>query len=325
MLWATSVMPDPLRLDVHRPDHKLAGRLLLPEDPGPHPAVIFVHGDGALPWDAHGYYTPFMQALTNAGFAVYAWDKPGVGASTGNWLNQSMQARADEVIAAADTLRSDGRIQPDSIGLLGFSQAGWVMPKAIAAHSDFAYMVSISGAINWIEQSEFMTRNRLRLEGATDAQIREALEFDRLLVDLMSKDAPYHTYTSLVEGAPSCCRSAMSQARWIFAKTNFRSDATAALRHVDIPVLALFGDRDLNVDAMQSAATYRDILGQTPGEVRVVTLKNADHSLLPASRDRLVTSGFGLMKRLIKIDIFGADAFADDAVGRVVRWIAAQE
>lgn len=320
-LVACAAIPEPQRLDFEQGGNKLAGVLLLPQAPGPHPAVILVHGDGATPWDAYGYYRPFMKALNNAGYAVYSWDKPGVGNSTGNWLDQSLSDRAHELQAAAETLRRDSRIRTDKIGLLGFSQAGWVMPEAISNDPRFAFMISVSGAINWLEQSDYMTKNRLRLEGATDATIEQALAFDRSLVALMEQEADYEAYQAFMRQAPSCCRETMSAARWNFVKRNFKADARANLSKVNIPVLAVFGDRDLNVDYAQSIAVYQSVLPRAPD---ILLLPDADHSLLPANADRLVTAGSALTIRLIMVDLFGASSFAGDAVGTVARWVSDQ-
>lgn len=320
-LFACSSISEPQRLDFEHDGNKLAGTLLLPQTPGPHPVVIFVHGDGATTWDAYGYYRPFMTALKNVGYAVYSWDKPGVGGSSGNWLDQSLSGRADELQAAAETLRRDPRIRGDKIGLLGFSQAGWVMPKAVANDPRFAFMISISGAINWLDQSDYMTKNRFRLEGASDATIERALAFDRSLVALMEQDADYDTYQTFMLQAPPCCQGAMSEARWNFVKRNFRADARADLSQVNIPVLAVFGDRDMNVDYKQSMAVYKSIL---PQAADVLLLSNADHSLLPASEDRLVTAGPALTRRLIKVDLLGAAGFAGDAVKIVAGWASDQ-
>ncbi|WP_291078139.1 alpha/beta fold hydrolase [Hyphomonas sp.] len=310
------------RTDFPHNDNMLAGRLLLPKTPGPHPAVLIVHGDGDSTWNGYGYYKPFMQALTEAGFAVYSWDKPGVGGSSGNWLNQSMEDRADEVIAAANVLRRRSDIRLDEIGLLGFSQAGWVMPKAISKDQNFAFMVSVSGAINWLEQSEYTTRNRLRLDGAPDAEIEIALTFDKRVVDLLIKEADYQAYQELMNSAPECCDDVMSEERWAFVKLNFRSDAREDLARVDVPVLAVFGNRDMNVDFAQSAEVYMDILSKTPGADAIVTLRDADHMLLPALSDRYVTADAALTQRIISIEVFGADAFADGAIERITNWIS---
>lgn len=229
------------------------------------------------------------------------------------------------MIAAAARLREDARIRPDGIGLMGFSQAGWVMPGAIADDAELAFMVSVSGAINWVEQSRYMTRNRMRLEGATEPEIQEALDFDRLLVGLMDADASHDAYRALLRDAPACCRDAMDEDRWTFAKKNHRSDATADLSRLRVPVLAVFGDRDMNVDFARSAAVYRETLMKTPGGVEIVVLPDADHSLLPAKSDRLVTAGWALTGRLIAIDIFGPDAFAQGAVRLIADWVEALE
>ncbi|SLN64129.1 alpha/beta hydrolase family protein [Ruegeria meonggei] len=320
LLSACSDTAAPERLDFQHSGNFLAGRLLLPETPGPHPAVLFVHGDGAVPWDAFGYYAPFMQALNKAGFAVYSWDKPGVGDSSGNWLKQSMQDRADELAAAAKMLQRDSRVRQNDIGLMGFSQAGWVMPRAIADQADYSFMIAVSGAINWIEQSEYMTRNRMRLEGASEVEVLTALNFDRQLVELMRKGAGYATYKTFMSGAPACCRDLMSEDRWTFVKRNFQSDAREDLKKVDVPVLALFGDKDLNVDFAQSASVYHKILSQTPGSNRVIILPDADHSLLPTEKERLVTAGPAFIRRLLAIELYGADAFAADAVDVSATW-----
>ncbi|VCU61916.1 hypothetical protein EPIB2_993 [Tritonibacter mobilis] len=37
--------------------------------------------------------------MADASIGVLFWDKAGVGASTGNWLNQSMEDRANEALA----------------------------------------------------------------------------------------------------------------------------------------------------------------------------------------------------------------------------------
>ncbi|MCT4608834.1 MAG: alpha/beta fold hydrolase [Pelagimonas sp.] len=312
------------RLDFDHAGNTLAGRLVLPDTAGPHPTVIFVHGDGASPWDAHGYYQPFITAFNKVGFAVYAWDKPGVGGSQGNWLAQSMQDRADEVIAAATALKEDPRIASGKIGLMGFSQAGWVTPKA-AAQSDFAFLVSVSGAINWLEQSEYMTKNRLIQEGAPDSEIRSALVFDDLLVRLMKKDATYKQFQMAMENAPWCCRDAMSEERWNFVKANFTSDARDDLRRIDTPVLGIFGERDLNVDAHQSAQVYNEILQRRNAQNRTILLENADHLLLKAHSDRLVSGGLAMILHWLNVVTNGAGAFAQNAPDLIVNWVTSLE
>src|SRR5512144_965084 len=61
----------------------VVGDLRLPAGSGPFPVVLFVHGAG--PADRTGFmglYLPIMEHMLQAGFATFAWDKPGTGKST---------------------------------------------------------------------------------------------------------------------------------------------------------------------------------------------------------------------------------------------------
>lgn len=72
----------------HQGEDRLDGTLLLPDGISSPPVVLLVHGDGAQDrWSAGGYL-PLVNYLLSQGVAVFSWDKPGVGSSSGNWLAQ---------------------------------------------------------------------------------------------------------------------------------------------------------------------------------------------------------------------------------------------
>ncbi|SDT36975.1 alpha/beta hydrolase family protein [Actinoplanes derwentensis] len=88
------------------PDGVLNGVLALPEkQAGPVPVVVFVHGDGAVDATRDGQYRPSFEALAKAGVASVSWNKPGVGGSAGNWLEQNQADRAREVATVVTNLR----------------------------------------------------------------------------------------------------------------------------------------------------------------------------------------------------------------------------
>jgi len=134
------------------------------------------------PGYAFGYYKPIWNELTKRGIACLSLDKKGVGQSTGNWLDQSMNDRAKEIIAAIEYAKSDLGFNNSAIGLIGFSQGGWVMPK-VATLSDYPdFIISISGAINWKRQSNYLTRKRMELEGANEAIIEAGVRQIKLIL-----------------------------------------------------------------------------------------------------------------------------------------------
>ena len=62
-------------------DVELHGTLSIPVGPGPHPAVVLVHGSGAATRRI-GFFTSIYERL---GIATLSVDKRGAGESTGNW------------------------------------------------------------------------------------------------------------------------------------------------------------------------------------------------------------------------------------------------
>jgi alpha-beta hydrolase superfamily lysophospholipase len=68
-------------------------------------------------------------------FAVLAYDKRGVGRSTGNWREASFQVLADDAVAGAKFLQARTDIAADQIGFWGQSQGGWIAPLAASTFS----------------------------------------------------------------------------------------------------------------------------------------------------------------------------------------------
>ncbi len=56
--------------------------------PGQHPAVVLVHGSSSVTRD---FFGPIAYVLAQKGIAVVSYDKRGVGASTGHWMDGGFQ------------------------------------------------------------------------------------------------------------------------------------------------------------------------------------------------------------------------------------------
>src|SRR5262249_11200724 len=123
-------------------DVRLAGTLTVPPGPGPHPAVVFVHGSGP---QTRASYAVEVDRLARHGIASLAFDKRGTGESAGDWHLADFDVLAEDVLAGVQLLRRHPRIRPDKVGLLGGSQAGWVIPLAASRCEDIAFIVLFSG------------------------------------------------------------------------------------------------------------------------------------------------------------------------------------
>jgi alpha/beta superfamily hydrolase len=159
-------------------DVQLAGTLISPATPGPHPAVILVHESGA---ENREHLLPFARFLIRHGMAVLGYDKRGVGGSTGDWNKASFDDLAGDVVAAFEYLKTRSDIQRAQIGMLGWSQAGWVMPVAATRAKDLAFLITISGAgISGRETTIDQARNEMIANGMKPQVVDQIVELSAI-------------------------------------------------------------------------------------------------------------------------------------------------
>jgi dienelactone hydrolase len=139
------------RVPLRQPEVRVgldAATLTLPAGPGPFPAVAMVHGSGPNARDEFQVFAAYCESI---GIAVLAADKRGVGQSGGGTCPG--EAATDTTIdvlardAEADARFLAGLPQVDSAraGLLGDSQAGWIMPLAAAREPAVRWLVALAG------------------------------------------------------------------------------------------------------------------------------------------------------------------------------------
>lgn len=102
-------------------------------------SIVIAHGSAPTTYDDLAFYTTIA---TNLGMSVLAFDKRGCGESEGEYENFSVVGSkewfnllAQDVSACLNWLKSQPEIDPKKIGLLGGSQAGWIMPLAASQDS----------------------------------------------------------------------------------------------------------------------------------------------------------------------------------------------
>jgi dienelactone hydrolase len=170
------------RVTFHNGQDALTGMLVFPRwKKGPFPAVVIVHGSGKVRWqDVRGY----ARRLAPEGVAVLLYDKRGVGESAGEHRVITVAASAQELgllaedaAAAVTFLAHRDQIDPDRIGLIGGSQAGWIMPLAASLSDRVAFLVAISApAVSYGQEIFYsqLTGEDPRPEGMPDTPLDEA-------------------------------------------------------------------------------------------------------------------------------------------------------
>jgi dipeptidyl aminopeptidase/acylaminoacyl peptidase len=283
-LTATAVVGNDFALDerqvrIPTAAGELDGVLALPEG-GDAPAgvVLFVHGDGPVDATSDGMYRPIWEDIARAGYASLSWSKPGVGASAGDWLDQSMADRAAEVGDVLDWVHQQPDLARARTGLWGASQGGWVVPAVAAHRDDVAFTILVSPAVSWLRQGRFHLLAGLDDAEATPAERAAAIASSGRTRDLLREHASYERYRRETDDPEP-----MDRDRWGFVLRNFRADATEDLRAMAarrIPTLLVLADGDRNVDTDETERTYRAVLGD---ELRVRRFAGARHSLARAA------------------------------------------
>jgi dipeptidyl aminopeptidase/acylaminoacyl peptidase len=89
--------------------------------------------------------------MISQGFAILNYDKRGVGNSEGVYREaaseSNLQNHAEDAVAGAEFLAARPEIDAQRIGLIGGSQAGWIIPLAAAQSERISYFVILSGPV----------------------------------------------------------------------------------------------------------------------------------------------------------------------------------
>jgi pimeloyl-ACP methyl ester carboxylesterase len=265
---------------------QLAATLVIPGGEGPHPAVALVEGSGTgVRQDP--YFLALVDLFGSIGFATLAWDKPGCGQSTGDWLDQDLQARAHEAIAAVSYLKSRSDIHSGIVGLWGISQGGWVAPLAASLSGEIAFVIAVSGpAVSPADQELYRVEHELRADGFSPEDVETAVAFYsaglQLLRDGLSfeaimqaigadglQDPPWLSYVSNLDPR---------QAE--FMRRIMDHDPRSALRNLTCPFLGIWGENDRLVPALLSVDLFRqDLIAAGNPDFTLKVFAEADHGI----------------------------------------------
>lgn len=269
---------------------QLAGTLIRPTTPGPHPAVILVHASGA---EDREYLLPFAHFLVRRGMAILGYDKRGVGGSTGDWNKASFDDLAGDVVSAFEYLKTRSDISPGQVGVLGWSQAGWVMPLAAGRAKNLAFLISISGAgVSGAETTIDQARNEMAASGVPPQMVAQIVELMTLQYDYLRTGQGWDRYLAVREqiaarmgGKPPDSFPDRPDHPYLqFIRPLIVYDPAPALRAVRLPVLALFGELDNNILAEKNRAAWETALsaGRHP-DYTLRILPKANHAMLEAT------------------------------------------
>ncbi|HEX8201466.1 MAG TPA: alpha/beta fold hydrolase [Isosphaeraceae bacterium] len=255
----------------------LAGTLTQPEGAGPFPAVLLISGSGPQDRDetllGHKPFLVLADALTRRGIAVLRVDDRGVGGSSGRTMDSTSADFAGDALAGVEFLKRRKEIDPRHIGLIGHSEGGLVAPMVAARSRDVAFLVLLAGTALPGEQIlEAQRALIMRAGGASEDDIRKANDLSRRLIAVVKAEPDDRAARAkmqalaqeLLEALPEAERKALQGGESIQAQIAALSsawfryfltyDPRPTLARVTCPVLALGGEKDLQVPPKENLA-----------------------------------------------------------------------
>jgi pimeloyl-ACP methyl ester carboxylesterase len=254
----------------------LAGTLTTPHGPGPFPTVLLVVGSGPHDRDeslaGHRPFLVLADALTRGGLAVLRYDKRGIGASNGDYGAATTDDFASDADAAIAFLKTRHELNLKKFGVIGHSEGGLIAGVLAARSPQISWIVLLAApGLNGEETLLLQSKLIAEASGLSDEQITASLAFDRHAYALVRHEHDTATLekklNDLVHASgmsDSLPPPALQSQIRLISSPWFRFfldyDPVPTLRKITCPVLALDGDKDLQVPSHENLPLIQSAL-----------------------------------------------------------------
>jgi pimeloyl-ACP methyl ester carboxylesterase len=304
------------------PGVTLAGTYSAPKGNGPFPAVVLIAGSGPNTRDetvaGHKVFLVLADALNRAGIAVLRYDKRGIGGSTGAYAQATTADFADDAQAAAHWLGA--RKDVKTIGLIGHSEGGIIAPLVANRTPKVQFVGLLAGSA--VRGDHLLLSQQVligRANGMDEAALSRAQATNRKIYDAIIAD-PAHAETTLraivaaewpagTPADPAVIDAIVKPVTSPWMSWFLRYDPQVELKKLKIPVLALTGEKDLQVAARDNLPVMKAALAGNPD----ATLRE-----LPGLNHLFQTAGTGAPSEYGDIE----ETFAPSALKIVTDWVS---
>lgn len=280
----------------------LAGTLTLPNKEGVFPVVILISGSGPQNRDeellGHKPFLVLSDFLTKNGIAVLRYDDRGIAMSKGDFKTATSADFATDVESAIAYLKTRKEINKNKIGLIGHSEGGLIAPMVASKSKDVAFIILLAGT--GIQGDSLLLLQKKLIEeasGINKEDIQKGQSSNRKVFDIVNKSTSLEQLNSdltiyfkqILKDNPNTQKPAeMSDDDFVKLQVKqiaspwmqyfIKYNPAAALEKVKCPVLAINGEKDLQVPPKENLEAIKKALTKG-GNKRVATkeLPNLNH------------------------------------------------
>jgi pimeloyl-ACP methyl ester carboxylesterase len=249
----------------------LAGTFTTPDGAGPFPAALLLPGSGPLDRDGNHrrlrleLSRDLARLLHEAGWASLRYDKRGVGASDGDYLSTGFEDELADAAAALDWLRA----RPDVSSVVAIGHSGGSIHSVELAVRE----QPVDGAV-LLATSAKTGEETLRWQAR---QIGEHLVpgLVKALMRLFRTDVLAQQDKAIAKLKATTTDTARIQVAKVNAKwmREFMAyDPVPALRSAHVPLLAITGSKDVQVDPADLA-----VIADAAPSAKVLEIEDVDH------------------------------------------------
>ncbi|MCP9768400.1 alpha/beta hydrolase [Lacihabitans sp. LS3-19] len=280
----------------------LAGTLTLPKKAGKYPVVILISGSGPQNRDeellGHRPFLVIADHLTKNGIGVLRYDDRGTFESTGKFKGATSEDFAKDVEAALSYLLTRDDIEKSKIGLIGHSEGGLIAPMVASRNKDVAFIVLLAGpGISGAELLPIQTSLIEKANGASKAEVKKSKKLSSEIFEIVAKsndntkleaDLTTKLKTIYAKSSPNERKKAGTEDEFLKTQLttildpwflNFlKHDPRATLENVKCPVLAINGEKDLQVPPKENLnAIEKSLKKGGNSDVTILEFPNLNH------------------------------------------------
>lgn len=281
---------------------RLAGTITLPEGDGPFPGLVLVSGSGPQDRDEtiaqHKPFHVIADRLTKSGFAVLRYDDRGVAGSEGEFQTNTIADFVEDARAAYRFLKGYPKVNDDKVGMLGHSEGGMVASRLAASKEDdpafLVFMASpaLRGDSILITQNRAILSKRGMKAELVDAQVKVLDSIttyirngrDPAFVDQRTRESVEREFGGFIDssGQARLMKRYKQYSNVAWFRSFIKDDPSRSYRKLDLPVLALFGENDLQVLPGPNARKMRNAFEEDE-DLRIEVIPGVNHLFQPDS------------------------------------------
>jgi alpha/beta superfamily hydrolase len=270
---------------------RLSGTLTLPSKGKNHPVVILITGSGAQNRDEEIFgHKPFLvisDHFTKNGIAVLRFDDRGFGRSTGNFKTATSLDFSYDVESAVEYLKTRKEINKNQIGLVGHSEGGIVAPLVASRSKDIGFIILLAAPAIRLDSVLLMQDELIaRILGVSETEIKKIKQRNSEIYALVGKSTDLRLLKAdlsklakeknILDAPAQLMPPKMTKEQFISAQLEnlsspwfqyvMKYDPGSTLKKVRCPVLAINGEKDVQVPPKENLQTINDILKRAGNE-----------------------------------------------------------